>query len=327
LFYWLDSRLEASPTFYLLNNHLAGRSIIRDLLVGKGRVFADHPVTNRLAYQHRVDRFRSQLRQFAIYCREHDITVQWIVPACADSVYEPDRSVVAEGTSDAEIARLKTRYDEALALEASKKWQQAADIYRAELQMQPGFAEFHFRLAECLAELGQFDEARTQYLLARDTDGCPTRANSDFRRQQFEVAEEFSIPHLDGAEILRSQTAHGIIDRSMVHDNVHPTLRAFFLLGVAAADQAQNMGLFDSFLEMPRVAGEARLSDAIKAQELTNADLVNAYHHTADDLRWLGRLRWEDSRRVREADEYDRRADRLKSGEIKPGQEGTESLD
>nr|AUN35842.1 hypothetical protein [uncultured bacterium] len=172
LFYWLDRHLNASPTFYLVNSELAARSALRELVVGEGRVFAEHPVSNRLTFQHRLERFRRQLEQFAGYCRDNGITSQWIVPASAESVYEPDRSVVSEGTSSSEVNRMRSRYDEALVLEQSKKWQEAAAIYREELVKQPGFAEFHFRLAECLVEMGQYDEAHKEFVLARDTDAA-----------------------------------------------------------------------------------------------------------------------------------------------------------
>ncbi len=272
LFFWLDSRLEASPTFFLLNNELAARSALRELLVGSGRTFADHPVANPLAYQHRVQRFRGQLRQLAEYCEANGITTQWIIPASAESVYEPDRSVVAAGTTKAEISQMEARYREALELEAAKEWEAAATIYREELAKQPGFAEFHFRLAECLEQLQQYDEARRHFLLARDTDGCPTRANSDFCRQESEVAEEFGIPHFDAAVVLRPQTPHGIIDRSMIHDNVHPTLRAFFLLGMAAADQVQQTGQLEPLLGEPRSVGPATPAEAVRGQRVTGED-------------------------------------------------------
>nr|AUN35845.1 hypothetical protein [uncultured bacterium] len=326
MLYWLDRRLDTSPTFYLLNNALAAKSTLRDIWYGSTRTFAEPTVGNNLTYHHRLERFRRQLEQLAGYCRDNGIASQWIVPASAESVYEPDRSVVAEGTSASEIERMHRRYDEARGLEQSKSWQQAIDIYREELAKQPGFAELHFRLAECLVELGQYDQARKEFILARDTDGCPTRANGDYRRQIAEVAEEFQIPHFDAADVLRPETPHGIIDRSMIHDNVHPTLLAFYLIAMHAADQIGHTTLAPR-LGSPQNAAPVTLTDAVKSQDLVVNDLVHAYQYTAEDFRFFALLRFDDSRRKREADEYEQRSKQLKSGEIKPGQNGTESFD
>ncbi len=326
LFFPLDRWLDKSPTFYLVNKELAARYAVRSLIVGQDRTLMDHPIAEPLTYIQRVERFRSQLEQFATYCRENGITAQWMVPACSESVYEPDRSTVLDGTSKDEQQALIRRYDEARALEAAGEWEKAGDVYRALLEEQPNFAEFHFRLGECLVNLKQYQPAQRHFQRARDDDGMPARANGDFCRQIAEVAAAFDIPCLDAADVLRPHTPFGILDRTMFLDNVHPTLRASYLLGTAAADQASQTSELQAHLGSPAAPVSADLPAALWDMQITVDDLIAAYKRTADDWRWLSRFRFDGARRMNEGLRFDELAQKLSTGAIQPGENGTEPL-
>ena len=323
----IDHWLEWSPSFRLLSQPLAERLAVRTARVETGRAFIDFPVAPPLIHQRRLSRFRRQLQQLANFCRNRGITAQWFVPAAAESVYEPTRSVVSRGTNEAEKDELRQMHQRAKALESQGRWSLAADVYRDGLALQPGFAEFHFLLGECLFRLKQYDQAREHYALARDEDGHPVRANRDYRRAIADVAAENGIRVLDAAEVLRPHTEFGILDRSMFHDNVHPTLRGFFLLGAAAADDWCRSRRLEPRFGQSADVEPARFSQATKGLGVTVDDLVLAYRRAGHDLVHLARYRFDESRRRREGARYEHWAEQLKTGEIKPGDEGTESLD
>jgi hypothetical protein len=67
-------------------------------------------------------------------------------------------------------------------------------------------------------------------------------------------------------------------------------------------------------------------ASAIAWAGFTPKDLAMAYRRTAEADRWMTRLRFESSRLTRDGQQYENWSRRLESGEIAPGQSGTESL-
>lgn len=324
------ARLEAwfawSPAFRVFSEAAAESSAYRELKQGGNMRLAAWHIANPVMYRKRLARFRSQLEQFADYCRRLDISSQWFIPASSESVFEPNRSLMAPGASEADALELEQQYHQALSLEAGGQWSQAADIYRDGLGRHPDFSEFHFRLGECLIHSEQYDLARQHFARARDADGHPVSANADYRQAVADVATERGISLIDSLDAFREHTPHRILDRTMFHDNVHPTLFAFYLLGAEAAEQVGFVPEFQTRLGLPAQVKREPLSAAVRDAGMTAADLALAYERTADDLKWMGRLRFDESRRLREGEQYDHRAALLKSGDIKPGEQGTEAL-
>jgi tetratricopeptide (TPR) repeat protein len=271
-------------------------------------------------------RFQWHLEQLATFGKSQGIAMLWYVPAGSEAGYEPNRSVVKSGTPQGEIAALQKCAAQARDREQAEEWAAAAELYFAALARHPEFAEFHFRLGECLLKLERIDEARTHFQEALDLDGQPVRLTAPFRKTIADVASTFSIPVVFTADILRRQSPLGIIDRSLIHDDVHPTLRGFYEMGLAGADELRTSGLLDAQLGRPAEIPAARFPDAIHEMRIDRADLVDAYRRVANALLWLSRLRFDPTRRQAQANQYLRMAERLEAGQIDPGEEGTEAL-
>jgi tetratricopeptide (TPR) repeat protein len=208
-----------------------------------------------------------------------------------------------------ECRDLEQQYGSARGLEATGRWDDAAALYRSGLDRQPQFAEFHYRLGACLEQRARHAEAREHFAQALELDRYPVRALADYRRQIAQVADQRGIARIDAADVLRPWTPHGTLDRSVFHDNVHPTLRGAYLLGVAAADRIAQETLPPRG-ELPPADFRAAVTDLGVHPE----DLGEAYSRTAETLRWLGPLRFDRSEREARADRYAARAAELISG-------------
>ena len=130
---------------------------------------------------------------------------------------------------------------------------------------------------------------------------------------------------LDAGDILRQKTPDGILDRSMFHDNVHPTLRAFFLLGIAATE-ALDAEPFASRWGVPAERPPSGFHESLAAAGMNRDDLALAYRRIAHGVRWMIRWRFDSTQREQRADEFERWSRQLQSGEIQPGDSGTELL-
>lgn len=321
-----DRWLFQSPTANLLNRRIEQATVLIDLKAGGRRQLFDHHIATPAVYLRRVERFRRQLEQLAMFCRDEGIAAVWFVPAGSESGYPPNRSHTPILVGPDIRNDLTQRFERARSYEADGQWSAAADLYRTGLERVPNFAEFHFRLAECLSQLGEFEAAARHYREALDQDGHPVRANRDYRRTVAEVAARFRIPIVDSPSLLRKHSPHGILGAAMFHDNVHPTLQAFFLLGIAACDRLAASGQLEAKFGRPQEMEPARLAEAVQASDLTVDDLAHGYRRLADTLRWLTRLRYDAARLQRQADRYENMARRLKAGEIAAGQGGSEAL-
>ncbi len=339
----LDRWLNWSPAFTLFDRRISRRLVRR---VAVGRPSPERIVEERLAsakcQQYRLERFHEQLEQLAAWCGRLQIPTLWFVPAGLEADYEPNRSSLSHRATDEERDDLFRITGEAKSLQLAGRYGQAADIYRRSLDRYPGFAAFHFRLAECQMRLGDRKDAARNYALALESDGYPIRMLEPFRRQVAETASRFGVPTIDAQDVLRPCTPFGILDRSVFLDYAHPNLRSYYLLGMAAFAKVEEAKLLPDFVSRTSVqtAGplvaiqkndrDARRIDfasAIKWARFGTADLSLAYLRTAEAEKSIARLRRESTQLIQESERFRDWSRRLKTGVLKPGQEGTESLE
>jgi hypothetical protein len=193
----------------------------------------------------------------------------------------------------------------------------------------PSFAEFHFQQAECQMHEGIFTAAADHYYKAQELDGLPVRMTAPWRKKLQEVAMHHPIPTLfAGQELLpdRSPRSHRLLDGSLFLDYVHPNLRAYYRLGMSAAERFGRHRIVVQRFGEGRSPTSIDFASAIAWAGFTTKDLALAYRRTADANRLMSRLRFESSRLIRDAQKYEDWSRRLESGQITPGQAGTESL-
>jgi hypothetical protein len=118
----------------------------------------------------------------------------------------------------------------------------------------------------------------------------------------------------------------GILDRSVFLDYVHPNLRAYYDLGMAAIERLGSDKPWLQHVGPPQTPAHTDFASAIGWSGFTPKDLALAYRRTAEADRLMMRLRFESSRLSRDAQQYEDWSRRLESGAISPGQNGTESL-
>lgn len=320
----VDRWLNRSALFRLADGLLSPLVAHQRLRTHIDRQLVDHPIVTAAEGRERFARFQRQLNELAEYCQRSGIDTLWFVPAASESGFDPNRSFVAGGASGSEQAKIVDLYRRARELERRFAVADAAILYRRGLEEYPGFAEFEFRLGQCLLVQGRPEEAQVHFARALEHDGHPNRAIGAYRQAIAAAADHFGTPCIDAADVLRPHTPAGILDRTMFHDNVHPTLRGYFLLGMAAADRIiqQRPEMFHPSAELPSASLAAAMSDL----GIGAAELADAYDVTAAGLEWMTRLRFETSARLRDADQYRDWARRLRSGEIQPGEAGLETI-
>jgi hypothetical protein len=201
------------------------------------RPLMDVPVCTPDEYAQIVSDFRRLLDHFATYCERIGALSMAVIPAGNDGGYPPSRSSLRAGTGEADRGAFARDFQSARALEANDP-QGAIAAYRALVDRQPGFAETHFRLAKMLEGCGEFREANTHYILARDLDGMPVRCPSPLQEIFREVAALHpSLVLVDGPRVLRAISRHGIVNDELIQDGHHPTLVGHVAIAQDLLDQ------------------------------------------------------------------------------------------
>ncbi len=276
-----------------------------------------------MSQRHR--QFEENLRQLALHCREHSIETLWFLPVSSEGILSPNRSQTTRLLSRQQERRLNERYDECLKLIHHSELEAAISQLKQLLEEYPHVSEIEYQLGKCYVELNEFKIAEKYYRVANNDDGHPCHTTDAYRSVISKVAEEFSIELIDAEPILRKLSSTGLIDRHVIHDNVHPKLHSYYHLGIAAYDSA--------LLRKMLVAAEMRssnllaYSEVLKAVDFNYKDLAISYQRTAYCLRELELLRiMYDPVREQDAQQYERWSEQLLSGNLQPGDEGIESL-
>ncbi len=272
----VDSWMEWSALFRLLNSRVTSWRSLTEFHTATDS-YGDRAYISPHLYQTRLARFRSQCGQLDRFCETQHITPIWFVPACSDSLFEPNRSRASQPFSPE---------DRALSQEAAEAMQAgetdlAIERYRRLSNKFPEFAEFHFRLALGLEKTGNFAEAQRHFAEAIDRDGHSLRTNRDYREAIRRTAQKTNRPLVETGESLRGHTQDGILGAAFFLDNVHMTILGYYLTGIAGSKAIVRSGVLEKEFGPPTDAKPLTLPQAIRRAGLDVADLVKAYRRTA----------------------------------------------
>jgi tetratricopeptide (TPR) repeat protein len=139
------------------------------------------------------------------------------------------------GLSQAELAKWDGLCKEGVALAESGDDTQAVKTFHQAEEIDDRHAELHFRLGRCLLALGQYDEARRHFILARDLDALRFRADSRIN----EIIREVAGDKGDGGVCLvdaerafeeSDRTEHRLPGRELFYEHVHMNPEGNYLL-------------------------------------------------------------------------------------------------
>ena len=273
----------------------------------------------------RVQRYQMQLEQLFQWATSNNVAVVYCVPAACEADFEPNSSAPDEYAEEARRS-IESFWKKIRDHEKSKQWDLSRTTCLQALKQYPHFAEFHFRLGKSLQKLGHTDEAAEHFRLALDHDQLPVRCLTSYRKAGLRAAVKHNVPVLDCAEFLLRHSETGYLDHTQFPDGVHPNLRTTYQLGRAVADVIAGQGLPNQ-TGTPVVPKRTSFQESTEDLKIDAAVLAAACATTADVLRRYAACRpFDMTRRMSEAERFRNLSEDLSSGDLSPGQGGTESL-
>jgi tetratricopeptide (TPR) repeat protein len=187
--------------------------------------------------------FRHRLEAITAYSEQIGALPVLLLPPSNDAGFEPLRSYLAAEAPRAGREAFARDFRAARRMELSDPGR-AIELYRVLLAGQPGFAEAHYRLARLLERTGNWAEAYEHFIAARDLDGMPVRCPTAFQRVYLDLAASHGCAVVDGQSLFHAIGPHGMLDDSLFHDSVHPSLRGQIALAREILDVFRTRGSF-----------------------------------------------------------------------------------
>ena len=159
----------------------------------------------------------------------------------------------------------------------------------------------HYRLARLLSAIGDWDEARRHFVLARDLDSFPLRCPTDFREAYRSVARRYGGVLIDGPDVLSRISPHGILDDHLFHDAQHVNLLGVVALSNEILDQLQRRRAFDWPESTP--APVSSLEACHRHFELDAQKWANVFERTAMFYGLMAYVRFDPTERLKVADQ------------------------
>ncbi|MBN2591166.1 MAG: tetratricopeptide repeat protein [Sedimentisphaerales bacterium] len=135
-------------------------------------------------------------------------------------------------------------YQQGVSLEIDGQYSSAADIYLKAAQIDADYADLQFRLGRCYWEMGQFEESKDRFILAREQDTLRFRADNQINKIILEVAGNKSgegIYLVDACKMFEENSPHGTSGQELFYEHVHLKFNGNYLLAQTIFKQVQEI--------------------------------------------------------------------------------------
>jgi tetratricopeptide (TPR) repeat protein len=197
--------------------------------------------------QNVIKHFRISLENMVILARSVGARIIFVKPASNLKDCSPFKSQDTAGLSKADIQSSLKLMSMSKPLVWQQQWELVVHFLDQAIVLNPDSADLHYRRGQALFALGRFDEAKNEFVTARDEDVCPLRALTSIGEIVAEVAGEQQVMLIDYEDLLEkrmlSKEKHSILGEEFFLDHVHPTIEGHKLLAVALLETMSDQGL------------------------------------------------------------------------------------
>ncbi len=107
-------------------------------------------------------------------------------------------------------------------------------------------AKSFFGLARQQDQRGEFENARQNYIKAKDLDALRFRASEDFNLILRELSRKYSVPLVPTLSYFEKESPDGIPGNTLFLEHLHPNMKGYFLLAKAFYETMQNNGMIST---------------------------------------------------------------------------------
>jgi len=155
----------------------------------------------------------------------------------------PFSSLHREGLNSSDKAEWDTLFQEGLALEKTRHYEEALSRYRKAEAIDSEYAELQFRIGTLELALGRSEQARLAFVLARDHDALAVRADTRINQILMATASgsDDQLFAMDAEDALAAQYPEGIPGEQLFYEHVHFTVEGNFTLARSFAEEVSTL--------------------------------------------------------------------------------------
>jgi len=246
---WLWERVARMRTYNLLREgylHLAGASQAappdgRPILGPETDAMLDY--RDGLSRYHRdekwrrdvIEHFRYNMGRMVQMARAAGVAVILMNPVCNLRDSPPLKSQHRDGLTPEQRRRWECLCREAESRLGSDV-RAAIRLLRQALTIDDQHAGLHYSLAKCHDAVGETDQARQEYMRAKELDVCPLRILEPMNDAIVRLARRTGTPLVDVWDLAAQHSRDGIPGGYLLIDHVHPTIAGHRLIADAVME-------------------------------------------------------------------------------------------
>jgi len=197
-----------------------------------GEMAADQEIRfNSPLYKEARDIFRDNLSSIITTAKSHQIPI--IFGALVSNIKDrpPFVSLSDLMISEGERERWKRVVASGDSALKNRAIERAEIYYRTATEIDLSNPSAYHKLGQVLYQLGKFEEAKHDFIWAKDRDALRFRATEDFHHDLIDIcqANEVPVARLDSA--FETASTHRIMGNELILEHLHPTVDGYFLMG------------------------------------------------------------------------------------------------
>jgi tetratricopeptide (TPR) repeat protein len=186
----------------------------------------------------------------------------------------PFASLHEPGISEAALAQWQAAYEQGIASEREGDFAGAAVHYKRASGLDAHHADLTFRMARANLKLGQVEQARRQFIEARDRDALQFRTDSQLNAIIRASASDYAdqgVRFLDAEALLALNSPEGVPGREFFLEHVHFNPEGNYLLARAVAEEVAGALALSFAQEESSDSGEIKRSEWLSLAECLQA--------------------------------------------------------
>jgi tetratricopeptide (TPR) repeat protein len=239
-----------------------------------------------------VEHFDYNLRQMIAIAEDHGAEVIFVSPVSNLKDFSPFKSQHSESLSRQQKDQIAVLLVEERALLDSGQEHAALELLERALELDPEYAETHFRMGRCLLRIGDSDSAHAAFVRAKDLDVAPLRALGAIEERVEAVAREhgLSLVDLPGILEVESLERHGtsILGNEYLLDHVHPDFPTHSLIAERVIDVLVERGIVRPAADWTPAKEQAIYDDVVSSIDVEYYG--HRDHNLGKVLVWAGKV-------------------------------------
>jgi lysophospholipase L1-like esterase len=177
-----------------------------------------------------IDHYETNLRRMIALAHTAGVPVIVCNPVSNLNDCPPFKSEHSAELSDPDRQKFRDLWETAL---ATNNPQQQEELLLQALALDDRHAAVHYHRAQCLELQHRYEEAKAEYLRAKEEDVCPLRMLEPLHAVLDRVTRDTHTPKVDVRRLFEEASPHGIPGEKLLIDHVHPRIRGHQMIADA----------------------------------------------------------------------------------------------